>query len=74
MFLKLDCFLATLWRTVRHFFRTGRFAVIDGCDLVEEMTIENVTLTLCRCEHCKRYSLSWTGGDDDGNDGTDDTL
>mgnify|MGYP007050176048 CR=1 FL=1 len=61
MFIWLDCLLKGIGRTIKSFFKTGDITPIAGCDLVEEEVIKNATVHICRCEHCKKYSISWEG-------------
>lgn len=59
MFLKLDCFLRGIWRTIKSFIRTGDIVPVCGCNMVEEEIVTNVTVTILKCEDCGNYSVGW---------------
>jgi translation initiation factor 2 beta subunit (eIF-2beta)/eIF-5 len=59
MFLRLDCILRGIWRTIKHFLTTGKSATIDGCNYIEDETINNAKITILRCEDCGAYSIGW---------------
>ncbi len=59
MFAKLDCFIATLWRTLRRFIKTADITTVEG-HLYETSEIhENVTVEVLKCTKCGQTEIGW---------------
>jgi len=59
MILKLDCFLKTIFRTIKRTFKTGDNTTVSGHNYVLIEEHENCIVKISKCSHCGDIDISW---------------